>query len=53
VLYGLSSNPLSRLLLKNVERSTSTFQSGAAAKREAGTTPDLHQNAVLEKQSRE
>jgi hypothetical protein len=48
-----SPDPLSRLLLQNVEVCTSTFQSGAAAKRGVGTTPDLHQNAVLEKQSRE
>ena len=47
MLYGLSSNPLSRSLLQNVERSTSTFQSGAAARVGVGTTPDLHQNAVL------
>ena len=37
---------LVRLPVQNVERCTPTFQSGAAAKRGVGTTPDLHQNAV-------
>ena len=46
-----STNPLDRSLLQNVEVCTPTFQSGAAAKREAGTTPDLHQNAVFTKRT--
>ena len=46
----VSSPPsLVRLPVQNVERCTPTFQRGAAAKREAGTTPDLHQNAVFYK----
>ena len=40
---------LVRLPVQNVERCTPTFQSGAAAKREAGAIPDLHQNAVFTK----
>ena len=44
-----STNPLGRSLLQNVEVCTPTFQSGAAAIVEAGTTPDLHQNAVFTK----
>ena len=44
----VSSSPsLVRLPLQNVEHDASTFQSGAAAKIEAGATPDLHQNAVI------
>ena len=42
-----STNPLVRLPVQNAEVCTSTFQSGAAAKREAGTTPDFHQNAIF------
>ena len=38
---------LVRLPVQNVGDIASTFQSGAAAKREAGTIPDLHQNAFL------
>ncbi len=45
-------NPLSRLPVQNVEVCTPTFQSGAAAKREAGTIPDLHQNAVFKTKSK-
>ena len=44
--------PLSRSPLQNVEDGTPIFLSGAAAKREAGTIPDLHQNAVLKVKSR-
>ena len=44
--------PLSRSPLQNVEDGTPIFLSGAAAKREAGTIPDLHQNAVLKVNSR-
>jgi hypothetical protein len=40
---------LVRLPVQNVERCTPTFQRGAAAKREAGAMPDLHQNAVFTK----
>ena len=40
---------LVRLPVQNVERCTPPFQSGAAAKREAGAIPDLHQNAVFTK----
>ena len=44
---AVSTYPLSRLPLQNVERCTPTFQSGAAARVGAETIPDLHQNAVL------
>ena len=40
---------LVRLPVQNVERCTPTFQSGAAARVEAGAIPDLHQNAVFTK----
>ena len=40
---------LVRLPVQNVERSTSTFQRGAAARVDAGAIPDLHQNAVFTK----
>ncbi len=44
---AVSTYPLSRLPLQNVERCTSTFESWAAARVGAETIPDLHQNAVL------
>ena len=44
---AVSTYPLSRSLLQNVERCTSTFLSRAAARVGAEAIPDLHQNAVL------